>query len=159
MKHAVVIPLTHSPETALRALVQPLFHLDKWRRMGALGCELIDDGAEGEIRLRRRARQGAAPAPLSKLVPSEVTFLNLDRWNPARKTGEVEVKLDGLPLRMHATTKVVPTAQGCELRFDWDIQASVPLLGGAMEKFVAKNVDRETLEEAKVVNALLATYA
>ncbi|MGQ0621402.1 MAG: DUF2505 domain-containing protein [Panacagrimonas sp.] len=162
MKHTTTIPFSCPADVVLRGLVASHFHIDKWMGMGAISCELIEEGRRGNayfVKLRRRVRQTSAPGPLAKLVPTEISFIHRDEWDPTTGKGIVEVETEGLPLRMRATSRVIATARGSEQRFDWEIKASVPLLGGALEKFAARDVDREIVTEARVVDALLAQYA
>lgn len=162
MKHQVVIPFAHSPMTLLRSLVNPQFHVAKWRGLGAIGCQLIEYGptkAGFGVQLRRHAKQDAGSGLLARFVPREVTFIHRDEWDPTTLCGVIEVDLEGLPLRMRSATRIVKTATGCEQRFDWEITASIPLLGGALEALAARGIDQFIGEETRVVSALLDQYA
>lgn len=162
MKHRIVIPLPFPPEVVLRAMTTTRFHLDKIQRLGAFGCELLEEGDVGPkhfVRIRRRMpNRPAVPGALAKLLPADVILNHRDEWNAATRSGEIDVHVEGTPVRMRARVKVVPAGDGSEQVFDWEIKASVPLVGGAVEKFVANDLDRTVGDESRIVRELLANY-
>ena len=46
----------------------------------------------------------------------------------------------------------------CVVSFDWTIKARVPLVGGALEKFVISDMERRAAEETEVAIRLLKDY-
>lgn len=99
------------------------------------------------------------PAVLTKLTPQIVVLTRKDEWNTESSTGRIEIELEKVPVRMSATTSVVPAAAGCEQRFNWEIRASVPLVGGLLEKFIAQDLAQTLRGEVQIINELLPTYA
>ena len=165
MKHDVVVHLDHPPAAVLAGLVDARFQLEKWRRLGALSVDLIEEGGRGPVRfLKIRRRIGPKvqiPAVLKRLIPTEVEFIHHDEWDLVTGTGTIDVDLGILPLRVHGTSTVVAHANGSEQRFEWDIRASIPLLAGPLERFIAETLTRDVGGEGRVVDELLrdAHYA
>ena len=162
MKHRVVLSLPFPPDVVMRAMTSTRFHLDKVEGLGAAGCELMEEGGDAEKRFvhirRRMPNRPAVPGALAKLLPADVVLEHRDEWNATTRTGDIQVRVQGAPVRMHAAASVVARGGGSEQVFEWDIKASVPLIGGALERFVAQDLDRSIHDEAKVVRELLAQY-
>jgi len=160
MKHPIVLPLPYPPAVVMRALIVPAFHLDKARGLGAVSCELLDQGRDGTryfVKIRRRMlNRPSLPAALARLAPEQVLLTHRDEWDAATLTGRIEVWIEQVPVRMTATAALVPTAGGCEQRFDWDIQSSLPLVGRMVEKMIAQDLSLTVLNEARIVKQLLS---
>lgn len=165
MKHDVRMPLEHPPAAVLASLVDARFQLEKWKRLGALSVELLEQGGEGSVRFvkirRRIGPKLQIPAALKRLIPTEAVFIHREEWNVVTGVGRIEVDLGSLPLRVQGDSSVTATPTGSEQRFEWDIRSSVPLLGSALERFIADNLTRDVVGEGRVVDALLrdAGYA
>lgn len=162
MKHRIVIPLPYPPDVVMRAMATTRFHLDKIKGLGAFSCELLEEGDDGPkhfVRIRRRMpNRPAVPGAIAKLMPADVVLHHRDEWNSASRAGDIDVQVEGTPVRMRATAMVVPAAGGSEQCFDWEIKASVPLLGGTLEKFVVQDLDRTVVDESRIVRELLKAY-
>lgn len=165
VKHLVDVSLAHPPAAVVASLVDACFQLEKWRRLGALDVELLEQGGQGSVRflrIRRRIGPGRSiPAALRRLIPTEAEFIHLDQWDLDRATGRIEVDLGKLPLRMGAVSTISDAPGGSLQRFEWDIRATVPLLGGALERFIADTLTRDVVGEGHVMDELLrdARYA
>jgi hypothetical protein len=162
MKHQIVLPLPFPAAVVMRALITPQFHVDKARGMGALSCELLEHGEDGTshfVRIRRRMiNRASVPAALAKLTPEQVVLTHRDDWDTASSTGRIEVQIEQVPVRLSAKASVVPTASGCEQRFDWEIHSSIPLVGRMLEKMLAQDLTQAVQNEARIVRDLLAAY-
>ncbi len=159
MHHEVLMRLDHPPAAVLAGLVDARFQLEKWRRLGALSVELLEQGGQGSVRvLKIRRKIGPKvqiPAVLKRLIPTEAEFIHREEWDLVSGTGRIDVDLGVLPLRVEGASAVIEKAGGCEQRFEWDIRSSIPLLGGALERFIAENLTRDVVTEARVMNELL----
>ena len=151
--------LEHPPAAVIAGLVDAPFQLEKWRRLGALEVELLEEGGHDQVRFikirRRIGPKSKLPAALKRLIPTEVEFIHREEWDVDRAIGRIEVDLGGLPLRIQGASAVSARLGGSEQRFEWDIRASVPLLGGTLERFIADNLTRDVAAEGRVVDALL----
>lgn len=157
--------LEHSPTAVLAGLVDVRFQLEKWRRLGALSVELIEEGRQGSVRFltirRRIGPKLQIPAALKRLIPTEAEFVHREEWDLVSGAGRIDVDLGVLPLRVQGASTVVARTDGSEQRFEWDIRASIPLLGGPLERFIADNLTRDVVGEGRVMDELLkdARYA
>lgn len=160
MNHRIVIRYPFAPAVLLRALITPQFHVDKALRLGAFRCELLEQGTNGTamtLRMRRRMPT-AAPGPraLAKLIPPALVVEHHDQWDASSGCGLIAVQIAHAPVRLRARASVLAIESGCEHRFDWEIAASIPLVGGALERFIAQDLDRGLQIEATVVREMLA---
>lgn len=163
MKLSNTIHYPVAPAVVLRAMTDRKFHEDKIKALGALQCEVLEDHRHDSayrIRIRRTMRNEApVPALLKKLVPTETTLEHTDYWNIATRAATVDIRLIGLPVTLACRIVVTPEGKGSLLTHDWDVRASVPLLGSALEKFVAADLDRLMAAEAAASAPLLGRYA
>lgn len=159
MKHRIVVRYPFAPAMLLRALTTPQFHVDKAYRLGAACCDLLDqkvDGSSMAIRIRRRMPNTApVPRALAKLIPNEIVVEHRDQWDASSGRGLIEVQVDRMPVRLIAKASVFAIATGCVQQFDWEINSSLPLLGGTLERFIAQDLDRSIQEETRVIEDLL----
>ena len=160
MKHDVLMVLAHPPEAVLAGLVDPAFQLEKWRRLGALSVELLEQGSEGSAKFltirRRIGPKLQIPAALKRLIPTEAEFIHREEWDVASRTGRIQIDLGALPLRVQGESRVVGVSGGSQQHFAWDIRSSIPLLGGPLERFIADNLTRDVVHEGHVMDALLS---
>jgi hypothetical protein len=162
MKLKFVVPLPYAPDVVMRAMTTPQFHINKITALGAIRCELLEEGAAGSsrfVRIRRSMRQQTpVPGPLAKLVPSEVVLNHRDEWDPANCTGSIDVQVEGVPVRMQATVQIAAVDGGYEQRFEWEIKSPISMIGGVIERFVAQDLERSIRSEAPIVRELLKQY-
>jgi hypothetical protein len=163
MKHEVRMRLDHPPAAVIAGLVDARFQLEKWRRLGALSVDLLDEGGQGSIRFltirRRIGPKLSIPAALKRLLPTQAEFIHREEWDLDGAVGRIDIDLGALPLRVHGASRILAGSGGSEQCFEWQIHASIPVLGGALERFIAENLTRDVLAEARVMNALLQARA
>lgn len=163
MKQTISVTYPVSPEVLLRALTDRAFHEAKIQALGALRSEVLSDGRQGDefvIRIRRSVRNTAqVPALLKKLVPDVSTLEHEDRFNVKAGKGHLALRIEGLPVQLSCELTAIAQGDGTELRHDWDIRCSLPIVGGAVERFLAADLPRRMEEEASAGRPLLARYA
>lgn len=163
MKQRLSVSYPVTPAVLLRALTDRGFHEAKIRALGALNSEVLSDGMEGDefvIRIRRSVRNTAqVPGLLKKLVPAISTLEHEDRWNAKTGKGQVTLRIEGLPVQLSCEITAIARGGSTELSHDWDIRCSLPMVGGAVERFVAADLPQRMEEEARAGRPLLARYA
>ncbi len=163
MKHQSQARYPASSDVVIRMFTDRKFHTRKLEAMGledqknywVLDC--AKDGPAFRIRIKRKVPM-QAPAIVKKFIPAESTVVNEESWNAASKTGRVVVEPQGMPLEMSCTTQLRDQAGECLVSFDWTIHAKVPLLSGALEKFVVADMEKRAAEEAEIAIRLLKDY-
>lgn len=161
----LLIPVTYPvpPAVLLRAFTDYGFHEEKIRYLNPISFEILDhqgDSSDFTIRVRRNMRNEAqVPALIKKLIPVTSFVEHEDRWDATYGVGKVSLSIEGLPVRL--TCSLIATAAGTEtvLSHDWDIQCRLPVVGSAVERFIAGDLPRLMELEADAARPLLARYA
>ena len=146
----------------------PAFQERKCEDAGALSWNVrvtpLDDGSI-EISTRRKLPTTAFPSLLRKLLGEGMTSTELITWAPATGTGghrtaTLSVDFHGAPTSLHGRIDVVPTATGgARITVDADFKASVPLVGGKVEKLASPIILDVIDSEQKTGTAWLAEAA
>jgi hypothetical protein len=160
MKHLSQARFPASSAVVLRMFTDRAFHTRKLDAMGLSNYQVLDHASKGDefrIRIQRRVPM-QAPAVVKKFVGAESTVINEERWNRKSKSGSVQVDPVGMPLDMSCVTSVADEGKGCVVSYEWTIKAKVPLVGGALEKFVVSDLERRSAEETQAALQMLDEY-
>ena len=160
MKHQSQVRYPASPDVVIRMFTDKNFHTRKLDAMGLKNYQILDhalDGAEFSIKIRRKVPM-QAPALVKKVVPAESTVVNEECWNTKTRTGRVVVEAQGMPLDMSCVTALKAQGGECIVSYDWTIKARIPIIGGALEKFVVSDLERRSAEENEIAIRMLKDY-
>jgi len=144
----------------LKMFTDKEFHAKKLGVLGITKSRVIehdDKGDDFRIKVERKVPLNA-PGMIKKFIPAETTVVSEERWNRAKKTGAVKVEPVGVPVEIKAGVRFADDAQGCTITYAFDVTARVPLVGGALEKFIASDMESKFAEEAKAAITLLGPY-
>lgn len=162
MKQRMQMRYPASAATVLRMMTQVDFHTAKLQRLGISGYQLLDQQRDAErfsVRIRRRVPiEVPVPALLQKLVPAQLLVVHEDRWTLADARGEVIFEFQGLPLQLACCTALQDADGGCVLSYDWEVQAKVPMVGGAVEMLLLADLEKKLAAETRVGIELLARF-
>jgi hypothetical protein len=160
MKHEMQVRYPASSAVVLKMFTDKGFHTTKLEAMGVHKYKILQhqfDGQNFSIRIERQVPM-QAPALVRKLVPMEPKVTNEESWNVAAKSGKVRVEPQGMPVEMSCTMSMADKGKECVVSCSWEIRARVPLLGGALEKFILGDLERRSAEETEAGIALLKNY-
>ena len=146
--------------TVLKMFMDAEFHKKKLVALGITQSRVLEAGGSGDdfrIRIERKVPL-AAPSLIQKFVPAQATVTSEERWNKASKTGKVTIAPAGVPVDIKCTAKFADDAGGCTITYSFDVNAKVPLVGGALEKFIASDMQGKFADEAKAAITLLEPY-
>lgn len=134
------------PRAVFAMLADQEFQARKCRATGALEHTVDiapqDDGGV-TITTRRSMPTDQLPEVLRALAGGALTLVQVETWggeDPAGgREGTIEVEITGTPVRMAGTLTLrvdgdVPGGVGSVETIDGDLKASVPLVGGRIEK-------------------------
>jgi hypothetical protein len=136
------------------------FHTRKLEALGLRKYQVLkheSTDAEFSIRIERKVPM-APPGLISKLVPAEASVTSEERWNLAKKTGRIKVEPAGIPVEITGTASLADAGQECVITYVWEAKARVPLVGGALEKFIASDMEKKMVDETKAAITLLGPY-
>jgi len=137
--------------TVLKMFMDKEFHAKKLGVLGITESRVLEHAASGDdfrIKIERKVPL-AAPGMISKFVPAKATVVSEEKWNSARKTGQVKVEPQGVPVDIRCNARFADDAQGCTIIYAFEVSAKVPLVGGALEKFIASDMEAKFADEAK----------
>lgn len=146
--------------TVLRMFADRAFHERKHQRMQLTRFVILEHQADAQqCRVRvERVVPMQAPSVLKKLLPAHTTAVYEEQWDLRSGAGRVQVQPQGTPLDLRCTAQAVDRAGGCDIDYHWEITARVPLVGGALEKFVAGDLETRMAEENRLAESLLGDH-
>lgn len=162
MDHVIEVRFPASSDVVIKAFTDKDFHLKKVDALGSTGVELLDSNDDPDnfhVKIRRHMPVEAdVPSALKSLVPSSVTIVHKDAWNASSKTGHIDIEISGLPVTLTCDTTLRDEGDQCVYRYEWHIKAKVPLVGGKLEKVLAKDMDEKLPKETTASIPLLDAY-
>lgn len=140
------------PGDVLAMMADPLF----WDRVaeatGALSSTATV-GTEGEtthVVIDQEQRVAGVPSFAKKFVGDSTRAITTQAWQGTRATYTVETP--GKPTSISGTATIAENGTGSTLTYDLDVKASVPLVGGKLEKLVVE-LTTEGFDKEQVVGA------
>lgn len=141
MRLTADITYAADPAAVFAMLTTTAFQERKCRATGALSqqvdVERYDDGS-AVIRTVRTLPTQQVPDFARAFVGATIDVVQTDDWGPAgpdgAREGSVVVEIKGAPIRFAGSLALRAGSAGTAERIDGDIKASVPLIGGRMER-------------------------
>lgn len=144
----------------MKMFMDPAFHTGKLQALGMNKFRVLEQKSQGDdfhIRIERKVPLDA-PALIRKVVPAETTAVSEERWNRSTMRGQVRVE-PGVPVEMSCEASMADVAGGgCLVRYLWEVRAKVPLIGGALEKFIGSDLESKMVEETRAAAGMLDAY-
>ncbi|MFA5941049.1 MAG: DUF2505 domain-containing protein [Sinimarinibacterium sp.] len=157
MKHEMQARYPAPSEVVIRMMTDRDFHTRRLEALGMTRYRVLDhafDGREFRIRIERHV-----PVQMPGLKGgAETVVVNEECWNVSTRSGSVTVEAKGMPVQMSCTTRMSDDGDGCVLSFDWDISASIPLVGKTLEKFIVTDMGNRAEDETRAGVSLLDGY-
>lgn len=98
------------------------------------------------------------PAPAKSLVGDTITVTETQKWGPAQEDGSrratVTVEFSG-PMKFEGNLYLAPSESGAEMTTTGKFTASVPFIGGKIEKVASEQTSRYLTAEEKIANQWL----
>lgn len=136
-------PLPTDAVTAAALLAQESTYAEAARRLGAT-AHTESVSAQGDAfttSATMTVPTKGVPPVAAKFVGDSISVAHTERWSAPSsdggRTAPMSVTLEGLPIKCDASLTLLPTGATCELDFDGEITASVPLVGGKLAKAAA----------------------
>ena len=146
-----------APPAEVRAmLTDPLFWDEVAAATGALSstATIGTEGATTRIVVDQEQRVTGVPSFAKKFVGESTRAITTQVWRGDEASYEVEAP--GKPTSIKGTATLAENAAGSTLTYDLDVKASVPLVGGKLEKLVVELTTEGFQKEQAVGAAWLA---
>jgi len=128
--------------------------------------------ALGELSAKVKARKSAGgvlltmhrrvhrdlPGLVAKVLSPEADLVFEEQWSAeddGGRSGSLSMDITGQPVKMSAQFELLPAGKGCIYRITHKCKSSVPLVGGAIEKFALAQVEKGCADEFAYLVAYL----
>jgi len=150
----------HPVKKVWAAFSDPEFYQAKFEGIGHRNVEVIatdsdEDGFSIEI---SREVPLDVPGFLRGMLGEWNTLLQNENWTVSGNgayANELEIEARGVPASMHGTMKLSSSGPGCVNEVAITIRASVPLIGGKLEQFVARDTEATLAAEFEFIQEYL----
>ena len=150
-------------EKVFDLLTDPKWLEERSAALGELSAKVKAKQSGGGVTLsmRRRVKRDL-PGLLAKVLKPESDLVFEEVWSApgddGARTGTLTMDAIGQPVKMSAEFELVPAGQGCVYRIKHTCKSSVPLVGGAVEKFALGQVESGCADEFAYLVAYLKTH-
>jgi hypothetical protein len=123
-----------------------------------LECGPVGDGTTFRI-VTRRTVAVDVPGVLKRVLTPTNTVTQTDEWTEAKKgvrSGTWKVDIKGVPIHLSGTMQLKAAKPGAVEAISGTAKASLPLVGGKLEKLAAGNFNDSTAQEQDFSNRWLA---
>lgn len=165
MKISETIHYDASPDAVFAMLTDEAFQERKCLDAGALSHDttITSEDSGARILTHRELPTAGLPDFAKSIVGGKLSVTETYVWGPAAadtsRAGSLTVEVAGAPVVMRATVGLVPNGAGTRMQIDGDLKASIPLLGGKVEKASAPAVVDAIHSEGRTGHAWLAERA
>jgi hypothetical protein len=140
--------LAYPAERVFAAITDEEYLQARLREIGGPGSALLDHEATPEA-ARYELRQGLSekdlPPIVGKVMNGDLAIVRtetLNRLQPGRYSGDVDVAIPGAPASASGTMALADDGDGSLFEVHADVTVRVPLIGGKIEEIVADQVRR-----------------
>ncbi|HEX5097290.1 MAG TPA: DUF2505 domain-containing protein [Acidimicrobiia bacterium] len=124
--------------------------IEKYESMGHRDVQILECEADDDALTIKSSRVVDVDLPgfAKKVLKPTNTMVQTDEWRRARDgswAGTFDVEVKGAPVRIAGTMRLAPADAGCRHEVTIDFQVKVPIVGGKIADWAAKNDGRRTL--------------
>ena len=124
--------------------------IEKYESMGHRDVELLEFEADEDVLRIKSSRVVDVDLPgfAKKVLKPTNTMVQTDQWRregDGTWGGTFDVEVKGAPIRITGSMRLVPADGGCRHEVTIDFQVKVPIVGGKIADWAAKNDGRRTL--------------
>jgi len=122
--------------------------------------DIEEAGAGATITTTRTLPADDLPDFVRKFVGSTLQVMRVDHWGApdesGTRTGTVVVEIKGAPVRLTGSITLAPEGSGALEQVDGDLKASLPLVGGKVEKAAEPAIRAAISKEQEIGSGWLA---
>ena len=161
MKIAKIVELIGSPQDVFATRATRAFQEAKLVASRALEHEvdIVEAGDRTVITTKRAMSTSGFPEAAKSFVGSKLTIHEVQDWGPAepdgRRRADIKISIDGAPVALTGTVTVAPAGEGSVESLEGDLKASIPFLGGKIEKLAAPAIEAGFDIETMLLNEWL----
>ena len=138
----------------------------KYRELGLRDVEVIAQSktdAECQIVCRFKMKPSLeVPKVAQKFIGGSdwLSVTQTDRWNLRTRKGQLHIVIDALKAftTINVDMSLEPHPQGAVNRMRWSVECSIPLVGGALARFLAQDIQSKFADDCAAANRILQDY-
>lgn len=115
-----------------------------------------------QIKTERKMPTDGFPDFVRSMVGATVDVVEIDDWSAAGpdggRSGSITVTISGAPLQLTGSLTLRPTPGGAVVTIDADLKASIPFLGGQLEKAAEPAIMAAIQAEERTAQVWLAEH-
>jgi Protein of unknown function (DUF2505) len=110
----------------------------------ALESLIVDDDQTVRVATTQDLGRDLLPGLVAKFYRRDLKVRHTETWRPidGQLRGKINVAVSGAPGSGSGTALVAPTQNGSRLTFEGSVEFKVPLVGGTIESFIAREFAR-----------------
>jgi hypothetical protein len=119
------------------------------------------DGAVSAV-VTEDLRHGGLPAILTTIARGDLNVVTTETWAPVGDdcvSGEISIAVTGAPGSGHGVAMLAPLGNGSRLKLSGTVQFNVPLVGGKVESFIAREFARGLPEIHRFTTTWIGEHA
>ncbi|WP_426566045.1 DUF2505 domain-containing protein [Angustibacter sp. McL0619] len=161
MKFTADIRYEAAPADVFAMLTTSDFQRQVCDATGAIdsSVDVEEAGGGATITTTRTLPADDLPDFVRRFVGSTLQVMRVDHWGAADATGArsgtVVVEIKGAPVRLTGTLALAADGSGTAERVDGDLKASIPLVGGKVEKAAEPAIRSAIAKEQEIGNEWL----
>ena len=110
----------------------------------ALESLIVDDDQTVRVATTQDLGRDLVPGIVAKFYRRDLRVRHTETWRPidGQLRGEINVAVSGAPGSGSGAALVAPTQNGSRMTFEGSVEFKVPLVGGTIESFIAREFAR-----------------
>lgn len=147
-----------APIDRVRAMLNdPAFREHVATRTGAFSCQAAYGG--GKLVVTEEQPVAGVPSFAKKFVGESTKVIHTELWNDDGTAATITLDTPGKPTHVVGGITLSESGGATKHTYDLDVTASVPLLGGKLEKLVAELTTAGLVTEGQVGSEWLASHS
>ena len=147
-------------DTVFALFSEPDFYSKKFAACGARNIEMLEFQADGpSVQFTvKREMPANAPSIIKTIIGEWNTLIQKEDWggDPGEEYwNEFDIEAQGTPVTIKGSMMLRPDGDGCVNDVELNIRCTIPLLGGAVEKFVAEDSEKSLAAEYQYISGAL----
>lgn len=161
MKIARTLEYTATPDEVFAVLADPAFQEAKCAATGAISysASVQAQGDATVISTKRELPADGLPDFARSMVGNTLTVVETQTWQApgadGARTGTVAMTVPGAPITLKGTLALDAAGQGTIEHLDAELKASIPLVGGKIEKAAAPAIEDAITIEGRTAHEWL----
>ncbi len=146
-------------DTVYAAFCKPDFYKKKFAAVGARDIEVIEKKKSGDDFhiCTQRDVPSDVPGVLKKFIGEWNTIVQTEDWEADDEGyfNSLTIESAGVPATIEGTMSLQPDGDGSVNKLSFDIDCSIPFVGGKLEDFIAKDMRKVLAQEYKFIKGYL----